>query len=172
MQIRQSLKFIAAGTALATTSVLFLGVSPAGAVDQPVTFEVAAGTLSIAQTPTAPVALIEGSPVAMPVTTVTDGRNAFDRSGAWTVSAASSDLDEPLGGQIAATQITLDTATGNFFNGTGTIAPASVDGFGVLLEATNDTINSSFIYTPTAEMRALTNPNSGVYSGTVTQTVV
>jgi hypothetical protein len=131
---------------------------------QPVTFEVTAGSLALAQTPTSTL-LVEGSAQDMPVTTVTDGRNAFDRSGAWTVTATASDLDEAGGASIPAADITLDQS-GSFTSGSGTVGALG------LVSASADSIDSVYTYTPTAELAAQTLPYSGSYTGTVTQTVV
>jgi hypothetical protein len=162
-----------AGIATAGISLLALGVSPAFAVDQPVTFEVTGGSLEIAQTPTAGTALVQGTPVDMPVTTITDGRADFDRTGSWTVSASVTDLTESGGASILADQITLDETVGSFTAGTGTrVGMAAVVATGPLVSATGDSINSVFTYTPTALLAAQTLPFAGSYAGTVSQTVV
>jgi hypothetical protein len=173
MKLRTFITLATAGAATAGLSLLGLGVSPAFAVDQPVTFEVTGGSLAIAQTPTAGTALVQGTPVAMPVTTVTDGRADFDRTGAWTVSASVTDLTESGGASILADQITLDETVGSFTAGTGTrVGMAAVVATGPLVSATGDSINSVFTYTPTALLAAQTLPFSGSYAGTVSQTVV
>ena len=172
MKLRKIVTLATAGSAAASLSLLGLGISPADAVDQPVTFEVAPGVLAIAQTPTAGTALVQGSAVNMPVTTVTDGRAEFDRTGAWTVSASVTALTAGSA-TIAANQITLDETVGSFTAGTGTrVAAAAVVATGPLVSATGDSINSVFTYTPTALLAAQTLPFSGSYTGTVTQTVV
>lgn len=132
---------------------------------EPVTFEVTAGSLALAQTPTAGTALVQGSAVSLPVTTVTDGRNAYDRSGAWTVTATASALSETGGASIAATEITL-AQSGVFTSGSGTVGALG------LVSASADTIDSVYTYTPTAQLATQTLPYSGSYTGTVTQTVV
>lgn len=173
MKLRKIATLATAGSAAAGLSLLGLGITPAYAVDEPVTFEVAGGLLAIAQTPTAGTALVQGSAVNMPVTTVTDGRAEFDRTGAWTVSASVTALTETGGATILANQITLDETVGSFTAGTGTrVAAAAVVATGPLVSATGDSINSVFTYTPTALLAAQTLPFSGSYTGTVTQTVV
>lgn len=132
---------------------------------QPVTFAIGSGSLTLAQSPSAGTALVEGTPVALPVTTVTDGRNAFDRSGAWTVTATVSDLDEVGGASIPAADITLDQS-GSFTSGSGTVGALG------LVSASADTIDSVYTYTATAELATQVLPFSGSYTGTVTQTVV
>jgi hypothetical protein len=132
---------------------------------QPVTFEVSAGSLALAQTPTAGTLLVQGSPVNLPSTTITDGRNAFDRSGAWTVTATASDLDEVGGASILAADITLGQS-GSFTSGSGTVGALG------LVSASADSIDSVYTYTPTAALAPQTLPYSGSYTGTVTQTVV
>jgi hypothetical protein len=166
MKLRKIVTLATAGTATAGLSLFGLGVNPAGAANgvQPVTFEVSAGSLALAQTPTSTL-LVEGSAEAMPVTTVTDGRNAFDRSGAWTVTATASDLNEAGGASIPAADIALDQS-GTFTSGSGTVGALG------LVSATSDTIDSVYTYTPTATLAAQTLPYSGSYTGTVTQTVV
>jgi hypothetical protein len=173
MQLSKIMTMATAGTVAAGLSVLSLGISTAYAVDQPVTFEVTGGTLAIAQTPTAGTALVEGSAVNMPVTTVTDGRADFDRTGSWTVTASVTNLTESGGATILADQITLDETVGSFTSGTGTrVAAAAVVATGPLVSATGDSIDSVFTYTPTALLADQTRPFSGSYGGTVTQTVV
>ncbi|MEY2476893.1 MAG: hypothetical protein QOG87_2208 [Actinomycetota bacterium] len=173
MKFRKMLTLAVAGTAVAGTSLLGVGMTAAYAADQPVTFEVAGGTLAIAQTPTAGTALVQGTAVDMPVTTVTDGRAEFDRTGSWVVSASVTNLTESGGATILADQITLDETVGSFTAGTGTrVAAAAVVATGPLVSATGDSINSVFTYTPTALLAAQTLPFSGSYAGTVTQTVV
>jgi hypothetical protein len=165
MKLRKIITLATAGTATAGLSLLGLGVNPAGAdAVQPVTFEVTAGSLALAQTPTSTL-LVEGSAEAMPVTTVTDGRNAFDRSGAWTVTAAASDLTEVGGASIPAADITL-AQSGSFTTGSGTVGALG------LVSASADSIDSVYTYTPTAELAVQVLPYSGYYTGTVTQTVV
>ena len=91
MKLRKIITLATAGTAAASLSLFGVGITAAYAVDQPVTFEVVTGALVIAQTPSVDAA---GGGVAqdMPVTTVTDGRSAVNRSAAWTVSANASNL--------------------------------------------------------------------------------
>jgi len=179
MNIRKILTLATAGTAAASLSIFGLGLTPAYAEDEIVTFEVADGELIIAQTP-AGTALVQASAVAMPVTTVTDGRNAFGRSGAWTVSASVTDLSAGTVGVgagihlIDSDQITLDETVGSFTGGTGTrVGAAAVVGDtpATLVSATGDSITSVFTYTPTALLATQTLPYAGNYSGTVTQTV-
>lgn len=164
MNFRKIATLATAGTVAVGMSVLGLA-TPAFAVDEPVTFEVTAGSLAIAQTPTTGTALVEVTPVNMPVTTVTDGRNAFDRSGAWTVTGTASDLSEVGGASIPAADITLDQS-GSFTSGSGTVGALG------LVSASADTIDSVYTYTPTAELATQVLPYSGSYTGTVTQTVV
>ena len=173
MKLRRIITVAAAGGATAGLSLLVMGAGPAFAVDQPVTFEVANGTLAIAQTATAGTALVQGSAVDMPVTTITDGRADFSRTGAWTVTASVTALVEGGGATILANQITLDETVGSFTSGTGTrVGTAAVVASGPLVSATGDSIDSVFTYTPTALLAAQTLPYSGSYAGTVTQTVV
>lgn len=131
---------------------------------EPVTFEVAAGALAIAQTPTAGTALVEGTAVALPVTTVTDGRNDTGRSGAWTATATASNL---VAGSatIPAAQITM-AQSGSFTSGSGTVGALG------LVSASANSIDSVYTYTPTAELATQVLPYSGNYTGTITQTVV
>jgi hypothetical protein len=154
-----------AGLAAVATGGFGSSVAHAANGVQPVTFEVSAGSLALAQTPTTGTLLVEGTAVAMPDTTITDGRNAFDRSGAWTVTSTASDLDEAGGASIAAIQITL-AQSGAFTIGTGTAGALG------LVSASADSIDSVYTYTPTAELAPQTRPYSGSYTGTVTQTVV
>ena len=51
MNIRKIITLATAGTAAASLSIFGLGLTPAYAIDNPVTFEVLTGSLSIAQTP-------------------------------------------------------------------------------------------------------------------------
>ena len=166
--MKKNMKKIASATIAALTAMATggFGSSVAHAANgvQPVTFEVTAGSLALAQTPTSSL-LVEGSPVNMPVTTITDGRNAFDRSGDWTVSATASDLDEIGGASIPGSDITL-AQSGSFTAGSGTVGALG------LVSASADTIDSVYTYTPTAELAPQTLPYSGSYTGTVTQTVV
>lgn len=153
-----------------------MGGPAASAADQPVTFSVGEGVLALAQTPTAGTVLAEGTAVAMPVTTVTDGRNQASRSASWTITGTASNLVADSGGPdqatIAADQITLEEA-GSFTSGSGTLGddPAVV-GTGPLQSVTANTIDSVYSYTPTATLATQTLPFSGDYTGTVTQTVV
>lgn len=167
MKLRKIATLAAAGTITAGMSVLTIGIAPASAENgvEPVTFEVDAGSLALAQTPTAGTALVEGSAVNLPSTTVTDGRNAFDRSGSWTVTATASALAEAGGASIPASDITLDQS-GSFTSGSGTVGELG------LVSASADSIDSVYTYTPTAALTAQTLPYSGSYTGTVTQTVV
>jgi hypothetical protein len=169
MNLRKIVTLATAGTVAASVSLFGLG-STAYAVDQPVTFQVeAGGTLAIAQTATAGTALNTVTAAAMPVTTVTDGRNGTVRS--WTVTGTASDLVSGAN-TIAAGQITLDES-GVFTVGTGTPAnPVPVVGTGTLVSATADSIDSVYTYTPTALLAAQGNIPAGSYAGTVTQTVV
>jgi hypothetical protein len=153
-----------AGLAAIATGGFGSSIAHAANGVQPVTFEVTAGSLALAQTPTSTL-LVEGSAQDMPVTTVTDGRNAFDRSGAWTVTATASDLDEVGGASIAASEITL-AQSGSFTSGSGTVGALG------LVSASADSIDSVYTYTPTAELAPQTLPFSGSYTGIVTQTVV
>jgi hypothetical protein len=180
MNIRKLLTLATAGTAAASISIFGLGLTPAYAIDNPVTFEVLTGSLTLAQTP-ASTLLVEGSAQDMPVTTVTDGRSAADRTGAWTVSASASDLFAANGvgtgddATILASQITIDETAGSFTAGSGTPAhPAAVVGAtpAALVSATADTIDSVYSYTPTALLADQTLPFAGSYTGNVTQTVV
>ena len=177
MNIRKIITLATAGTAAASLSIFGLGLTPAYAIDNPVTFEVETGSLSIAQTP-ASTLLVEGSAEDMPVTTVTDGRSEVTRTGAWVVSASASDLVSDLAGPDEATidadQITIDETAGSFTSGSGTPThPAAVvGGPAALVSATADTIDSVYTYTPTALLAAQTLPFAGSYTGTVTQTVV
>jgi hypothetical protein len=173
MKLRKIITLATAGVATAGLSVLGFGVSPAFAVDQPVTFVVEGGSLAIAQTPTAGTTLVQGTAVNMPVTTVTDGRADFSRTGAWTVSASVTDLTESGGASILADQLTMDETSGSFTSGTGTrVGAAAVVATGPLVSATGDSINSVFTYTPTILLATQTLPYSGSYTGTVSQTVV
>ena len=180
MNFRKIATLATAGTVAAGMSVLGLGITPALAVDQPISFLVSAsGELSIDQTPTAGTALNNGvSAVSMPVTTVTDSRNGTVRL--WSVTAYASDL--VVGANtILAGQITLDeTGTfavgtiGGFSSGTGTRgaeAPVLGDTPAALVSATGDSIDSVYTYTPTARLAAQGNIPAGAYAGTVTQTV-
>jgi hypothetical protein len=166
VKLRKIITLATTGTCAVSLSLLGLGATAAHAENgvQPVTFEVTAGSLALAQTPTSTL-LVQNSAVAMPATTVTDGRNSFDRSGAWTVTATASDLDESGGASIAADQITL-AQSGSFTSGSGTIGALG------LVSASADTIASVYTYTPTAQLATQTLPYSGSYTGTVTQTVV
>jgi hypothetical protein len=132
---------------------------------QPVTFEITGGSLALAQTPAAPIALVGGTAVDMPVTTVTDARNDFGRSGAWAVTANASDL-VAASATIDADQITL-AQSGSFTSGTGTVDAEPVG----LVSASDDSIDSVYTYTPTATLAVQSHPYSGSYTGTVTQTV-
>jgi hypothetical protein len=120
------------------------------------------GSLSLAQTPTAGTALIEGTAVALPVTSVTDTRDGTVRN--WTVTATVSDLVSGVNA-IPAADTTLDQS-GSFTTGTGTV------GTGGLVSATDNSIDSVYTYTPTAELAHQGNIPAGAYVGTVTQTVV
>jgi hypothetical protein len=166
MKLRKIVTLATAGTATAGLSLLGFGVNPAAAANgvQPVTFEVAAaGSLSLAQTPTAGTALVEATAVDMPVTTVTDSRNGTTRN--WTVTATASDLTKSGSPSILAAAITV-AQTGSFTTGTGTLAA------GGLVTASAESIDSVYTYTPTATLAAQGNISAGIYSGTVTQTVV
>lgn len=166
MNMRKLISVAATGAVTAAISLTPLaGTASAANGVQPVTFEVTAGSLTLSQTPTSTL-LVQGSAVAMPVTTVTDGRNAFDRSGAWTVTATASDLSETGGASIAASQITL-ARSGAFTSGDGTAA-----GTAGSFSASANTIDSVYTYTPTAQLATQVLPYSGSYTGTVTQTVL
>jgi hypothetical protein len=173
MQTRKTFRKIATmavlGSAAAGISVLGFGAVAANAANgvQPVTFSVSAGSLTIAQAPSAAIALVAGTATAMPVTTVTDGRNGTLRTGDWTASNVASDLNESGGGVITASNIAM-AQTGNFTAGTGTADNTT----GGTVAVTGDSINSVYTYTPTADLTVPANPNSGSYTGTVTQTVV
>jgi hypothetical protein len=178
MKLRKMITLAAAGTAVASLSLFGVGITAAYAVDQPITFEVTAGSLAIAQTATAGTALTQATPANMPVTTVTDGRNSAARTGAWTVTGTASNLFAVNGAgtgddaTILAAQITLDES-GSFTTLTGTPVDeaAVVGGPAALVSATGDAIDSVYSYTPTATLAAQTRPFSGSYTGSVTQTV-
>ncbi|MEA2933352.1 MAG: hypothetical protein QOI56_2137 [Actinomycetota bacterium] len=172
MNIRKILTLATAGTAAASISLFVLGTPAAHALNgvEPVTFQVTANTsLALAQTPSAGTPLVQGTAANMPVTTVTDGRNAFDRTGAWSVTATASDLTATQGGShtILAAQITL-AQSGTFNSGGGTVDATPVG----LVSTSDDTVDSVYTYTPTAQLAPQTSPFAGSYSGTVTQTVV
>jgi hypothetical protein len=156
-------------SAAAGVSLFGFGAVAANAANgvQPVTFSVDAGSLTIAQTPSTAIALVAGTPTAMPRTTVTDGRNDTLRTGDWTASNVASDLNESGGGVITADNIAM-AQTGGFTAGDGTADNST----GGTVAASTDSINSVYTYTPTADLTVPTNPNSGSYTGTVTQTVV
>lgn len=168
MKLRKIITLATAGTATAGLSLLGFGVNPAVAANgvEPVTFEVGPGSLALAQTPSAGTVLVQSTAVDMPVTTITDGRNAFERTGAWSVTATASDLNEVGGASIPAADITL-AQSGSFTAGTGTVDEVPVG----LVSASEDSIDSVYSYTPTAELAPQSHPNSGSYTGTVTQTV-
>jgi hypothetical protein len=167
--IRKIVKLAIASTAAVGMSALGFDAVAANAANgvQPVTFSVSAGSLTIAQTPSAAIALVAGVATAMPDTTVTDGRNDFGRTGIWTATNAVSDLTESGGGIITASNIAM-AQTGGFTAGTG----SGDDTVGGTVAVTGDTINSVYVYTPTADLTVPANPNSGSYTGAVTQTVV
>ena len=174
MQIRKHLTrsivtLTLAGTAALGISVVGFGAAAADAANgvQPVTFSVSSGSLTIEQTPSAAIALVDGTAVAMPLTVVTDGRNDVARTSNWNATNAASDLTESGGGTIAATNIAL-AQTGAFTTGTGTADNTT----GGTVAVTGDSINSVYAYTPTADLTVPANPNSGSYTGTVTQTVL
>jgi hypothetical protein len=131
-------------------------------ITRPVCALTPSGSLSLAQTPSAGTALIIGSAVDLPATTVTDSRNGTVRS--WTVTAVASDLVNGAA-TIVAADIVLDQS-GAFTTGTGTIGE---DG---LVSATADSIDSVYTYTPTAQLAAQGNIAAGSYTGVVTQTVL
>ena len=172
MKLRKIITLATTATAAASISLLGLGLTAAQAANgvEPVTSEVgASGSLSLAQIPSTGTALVQATPVDMPVTTVTDGRNGAVRN--WTVTATASSL---VSGShsIAASQITLDEE-GSFTVGTGTAAnPVPVVGTGTLVSATADSIDSVYTYTPTAQLAAQGNIAAGSYTGVVTQTVL
>ena len=130
MKLRKITTLATAGTAIAGLSLLGFGVNPANAENgvQPVTFEVSSGSLALAQTPDDGTVLVQGTAVDMPVTTVTDGRNAFDRTGAWSVTATASNLTvtavvatvPTVVATILAGEITL-AQSGEFTSGSGTV---------------------------------------------------
>jgi hypothetical protein len=161
----KNMKKIASVSIISLTAIATGGFtsSIAHAVDETVTFEIASGSLAIAQT-AAGTTLVANNAVDMPVTTVTDGRNDTARTGAWTVTAATSVLtagSATIPGSNVALAVTLGS-----FNGTGGTVAA-----GGLVSATGNSINSVFTYTPTALLTIPANPNSGIYTGIVTQTV-
>jgi hypothetical protein len=157
------------GSATAGASLFGFGALAASAANgvQPVTFSVGGGSLTLAQTPSAAIALVAGTATAMPVTTVTDGRNADLRTSNWVASNVASDLTEPGGSTISADNIAM-AQTGSFTTGTGS-ADNTVGG---TVTVTGDSINSVYTYTPTADLTVPANANAGSYTGTVTQTVV
>jgi hypothetical protein len=172
MHIRKIITLATAGTAAASLSLFGLGLTAAYALNgvEPVTFQVDANTsLALAQVASTGTALEEGTPVDMPVTTITDGRNAFDRTGDWSVTATASALTATEGGShtILATEIALDQS--GSFNGTGGTVDAVPVG---LVSTSNDAIDSVYTYTPTAELAPQSLPYAGSYAGTVTQTVI
>lgn len=166
---RKIVTMAVAGTAAVGMSVLGFGAVAANAANgvQPVTFSVSAGSLTIAQTPSAAIALVAGVATAMPDTTVTDGRNDFGRTGAWVATNTASDLTESGGGIITASNIAM-AQTGGFTAGTG----SDDNTVGGTVAVTGDSINSVYVYTPTADLTVPANPDSGSYTGTVTQTVL
>jgi hypothetical protein len=121
------------------------------------------GSLSLGQTPSGGTALVEGTPAALPVTTVTDTRDGTTRS--WTVTATASDLVSGAD-VIPGAEIALAHQDGSFTSGTGT------EGALGLVSATDDTVGSVYTYTPTAELAPQGNIAAGSYTGTVTQTVL
>ncbi|MCU1501742.1 MAG: hypothetical protein JWM12_1096 [Ilumatobacteraceae bacterium] len=141
---------------------------------EPVQFDVASGALSISQTPTAGTTLVQNTAVQLPQTVVTDGRNNAGRTGAWTVTITASNLVHTAGADsatIGADQITMDEISGAVAaGGTITDEPAVV-GTGALVSITGDGIDSTYTYTPTAQLASQTKPFSGAYVGTITQTV-
>jgi hypothetical protein len=162
--IRNATGAVAAGLVLAVTAAgLAMPTAHAANGVQPVTFTIAGGALALAQTPTTGTALVAGTAVNMPVTTITDKRNDTGRTALWTVTATASDLVAGAA-TITADQITL-AQSGSFTAGSGTVAP------GGLVSATDDSIDSVYTYTPTATLAVQAHPNSGDYTGTVTQTV-
>jgi hypothetical protein len=166
---RKLMALTVAGTAAFGVSALGFGAVAAYAANgvQPVTFSVSGGSLTIAQTPSAAIALVPGTATAMPSTTVTDGRNDTLRSGNWSASNVASALSETGGGIITADNIAM-AQTGAFTTGTGSADNST----GGTVAVTGDSINSVYTYTPTADLTVPANPNSGSYTGTVTQTVV
>jgi hypothetical protein len=144
---------------------------------EPVTFAVANGALALAQTPTAGTTLAEGQAVALPITTVTDGRAEFARSGDWVVTVTASDLTGDglaAGATIAAAQLTIEKTLGSWVSGSGTVDPDTdpVVGTGPLVVVSDDTIASVFSYTPAVTLAPQALPYAGTYTGTITQTVV
>jgi hypothetical protein len=123
----------------------------------------ATGALTLAQTPSAGTALVEGTAVAMPITTVTDTRSGTPRN--WTVTAVATNLVTPEGAVIPAANITLDQ-TGSFTTGSGTLGEPG------LVSATAVSLGSVYTYTPTAELAPQGSITAGSYAGIVTQTVV
>jgi hypothetical protein len=165
--IRKVVILGAASSLTVAMSLLGVGAIAAHAANgvQPVTFGVATGNLTIAEAPSGAIALVPGNATAMPATTVTDGRNDTLRTGAWTASNVASDLTESGGGVITASNIAM-AQTGAFTPGTGT----AVNTVGTVT-VNADSINSVYTYTPTADLTVPANPNSGSYTGTITQTV-
>jgi hypothetical protein len=122
---------------------------------------ISSGLLSLDQTPTTGTALVEGVAVALPETTVTDSRIGATRS--WTVTATVTDLVSGVD-TIPSTEITL-AQSGTFTTGSGVVGG---DG---LVSVTDDSIDSVYTYTPTAELHPQGDIPAGSYAGTVTQTV-
>jgi hypothetical protein len=168
LSLRTILRLCVVGTAALGMSAIGFGTVAASAANgvQPVTFSVTEGSLTIAQAPTDPIALVPGTATAMPATTVTDGRNDALRTAAWTASNTASDLTGSGGGTITASNIAM-AQTGSFTTGTGSATNAAGT-----VAVTADSINSVYTYTPTADLTVPANANSGDYTGTVTQTVV
>jgi hypothetical protein len=168
--IRKIVTLALGSAATVGMSLLGVGATAASAANgvQPVTFDIGAGSLALAQTPSTAIALVPGTATAMPVTTVTDGRNDFARTGAWSATNVVSNLDETGGGQIPASSIAVAQATASFTAGSGTATGSSPGSIVV----TGDSIDSVYTYTPTANLTVPGHPNSGSYTGTVTQTLV
>ncbi len=124
--------------------------------------ECATGALTLAQTSSGGTALVEGSPVAMPVTTVSDTRSGASRS--WTVTVTVSDLETGDGASIPGSDITV-AQSGSFTDGDGTVGGPG------LVSATDVTLGAVYTYTPTATLAPQGAITAGTYTGTVTQTV-
>ena len=120
------------------------------------------GSLSLDQTSTAGTALVEGVAVALPETTVTDGRSGTARN--WTVTATVTDLVSGVD-TIPASEVTL-AQSGSFTAGSGVVVAG--DG---LVSVTGASLDSVYTYTPTAELHPQGDIPAGSYAGTVTQTV-
>jgi hypothetical protein len=163
---------VTAGMVMGSLALLGFAV-PASAANgvEPVTFTVTGGFLTLLQTPDSGTVLIPSTDTAMPVTTVTDGRNDVGRLASWTATNTASDLTE-TGATIPAADISVDQTGASFTYGTGTPVntPGSAGTAGTVA-VTADSIDSVYTYTPTANLTVPADPYVGTYSGTVTQTV-